>query len=470
MAEIEQILSSKSSLERAITLQEAKVTGAERKYYLAQAKALGHFLMTGKNKSKNLMFNAHTIAHLANTKRLGNISATEADAQAEVLNPLITLYALREDKGGFKASAAEVLRAEINRPDGKNGFEVMIKMHAQLQIKAKQAIFDGSPIHMMKGYTKETFNPHTEIIAATEAEGKQLELAGYKKVYDEALPRDPADPTGPARHLYVIKGQGIARHVSGFLSNTGRQSRGYAVRPDLGDVEAAEFNAESNRFQKHIRARKEQEIEDMFDTPESWSPAADKNPNFMAPVLNYKGEASDYRYLMEEDTKDDVLKRNNQIDRVMGNIAGSILDKEVSPGLNNQAIDAMKSEYDNNYLENQEAYLEVSENSADPAIAERYRLLPDDVKKHIKKVWGSSSMIVRKDVYQMAFAYRKFSLGDMFNKEKDEQNYLEQVLTWVLGQIEVEGPDGRKTLIGSAKARWLVRSENAWLSRTCLPC
>jgi hypothetical protein len=169
--------------------------------------------------------------------------------------------------------------------------------------------------------------------------------------------------------------------------------------------------------------------------------------------------------LMLETTKDAVLERRNNIERVMGNIASSIIDKSATPKLNENAVDAFKAEYDKNYYLNQEAYIVMSANSSDPVIAERYRLLPKETQAYIRKVWGRNGMIIRKDVYNISFGYRKFSLGDAFEKDKESRSFMENVLVGVLGQIEIvegKGENRKVSYIPSSKARWLVRSENAW--------
>ena len=84
----------------------------------------------------------------------------------------------------------------------------------------------------------------------------------------------------------------------------------------------------------------------MFDTPSSYDPSKQTGPNLLAPLLNDKGKVVNYRYLMQENTKDELFRRENRVDRVIGTMAASIFDKGNVVGLNNNAIDAIKAQYD----------------------------------------------------------------------------------------------------------------------------
>ena len=76
--------------------------------------------------------------------------------------------------------------------------------------------------------------------------------------------------------------------------------------------------------QKKLQARKAKSIQKMFSTLESVDPGKSSDPNYSVPVLNQvTGEATTYRYLMEEKTKDTVLQRENSLDKVMGNMKGN---------------------------------------------------------------------------------------------------------------------------------------------------
>jgi hypothetical protein len=463
MAEIDALLSDRNFLEKTIKDMEQKITGKNRRYYLAQAKALGQNLMTGKNESKHLMLNAYAIAHLSGT----GVAIEEAVANEAMVNldPLITLYALRDSSKEHRTLALDVLREEAAREDG-NGFERMISMHAFFQEQAKNTIFEGSEIQMRKGYVNETFNPHVQITAATLEMGKKLEQSGYKRLYPEEgpIPKDPDDISIDARYLYVVTGQGLGRHVTGIMSNSDMSHEGTSVDGESAIVSTGELHRGNKAINNAAKSRRESGIAELFTKDENWRPGKG-DTTYMAPILNPKGEVVNYRYLMLETTKDVVLERRNNIEKVMGNIASSIIDKSATPKLNENAVDAFKAEYDKNYYLNQEAYIVMSANSSDPVIAERYRLLPKETQAYIRKVWGRNGMIIRKDVYNISFGYRKFSLGDAFEKNKESRKFMENVLVGVLGQIEIvegKGANRKVSYIPSSKARWLVRSENAW--------
>ena len=137
------------------------------------------------------------------------------------------------------------------------------------------------------------------------------------------------------------------------------------------------------------------------------------------------GEAINYRYMMVDETKDEHLDRNDEIDHIMGTLAASSLDKRNTEEINHKTILAMKQQFDSEYALKPEAYITVSDKSPDPEIRENYRLLPESAKQAIKEIWGGNEMKVRVDLYDLSFGYRKYSLTEAINKDRGERTVVE---------------------------------------------
>lgn len=463
LAEIERILSSDTELQSAIKQLESRIQGPHRKYYLAQAKALGYFMVTGEVTSQNLMLNAHNIAFLANTSRAGQVNARQGQAVMRDLDTLISLYAVRHSDAVDRRRASDIFREEANR-ESDNGIDLILHMHRGMQDDALESLFNGSPLHMIKGYIKEIHDPHVEILAAPDSVGAQLEQAGYSAVEGGALEKDPVDPSPEDRRLYVVRDRGLSRVIPGMMSLTGRRTKGWTIHSGITSLTDDEINTRNLRINNRMNAMKNQATSELFNVSESWQPKrpAQGDRSTLVPVLGPDGRAVNYRYMMKEETKRQLLSPDQRVDKILGHMVGHALDKQLTPALNQEGIDALRAQYDREFSENPRAFIEFGEDSPDPEIRERYRLLPEETKAYIKQVWGRNGLQIRNEVYRTAFGFRKFSLGDMFEKSYEEQNPVERIFTAILGQVEVPQPDGTTKPMGSRRALRLVRAENMW--------
>lgn len=189
----------------------------------------------------------------------------------------------------------------------------------------------------------------------------------------------------------------------------------------------------------------------------------------MVPVVNPNGDIVNYRYMMDEATRDSILERNNDFEHLLGVLAGNTFDKVTSAEHNKKVVRALFEFHEMDYLLRPESYIQVGADSKDPANKEIYKLLPEETKKYIKQVWGKDYMMVRNDMMNLTFGYRKYSLSDMWNKEFANRNVAEKFFTsslelvlssyarMILGKTIQESQDYAK--IAQVAVR---RKEDAW--------
>jgi hypothetical protein len=430
-------------------------------YYLTSAKALGHQMATGKVTVTNLVTNTHNITYMAGTRDIGKVDDTVGEQVEHILDPLISLYALKYSSLEHRRAVAKVAGLESQRADKGNGFLATMLWQKKAEEDAQTNLFAQDKYHMVKGYTKDIFNPHLDLITAEARDEAMLEQAGYVEVTTQPLKNDAAD-TGPLKKLFVMNGRGLNSMQLGFLSNTGKRFMGSAAHGDLIDSDTGQPNPKSKVINKRIAYNKQRDLKAMYRNGEAFDPTKVRE-NYLVPVFNGKGEAVNYRYLMAEETKDSVLKRDNRLEHVMGHMAGSALDKAATPANNQRGIDALFAQYEDSYLEEPQAFVEVSDTSTDPEVRERYRLLPKETRDYAKQVWGSNKIMVRKDTYDLAFGYRKYSLYNAFTKPEELRTHLDRFMVWMLGEVVIRDEQGNIThKLGSQRALQLLKMENAW--------
>lgn len=420
MKEIGDLVSKEDVREKLITKLENELSDMSQKlYFIKQAKGLAHHKITGKVAFKyGQLFNAQTIAQESGQRKPSELSDAQQQKVVDVLNQLIPLYGITYAKTETKHSnhIEKVFEVENARTDGKNGIEFVMRTQAMLYNASKDNLFYKQELLMMHGFTSEILNPNTTLQFATEDEGKELEYQGY--VQAMYLNKDPMDTDQTNLSMYILKDVGMSPLVSGAISNVGSASKGTKVHNGFFNV-YSETGASNALIQNSITTRKLAGLSDVYTKDPQWDPRNEEYASNLAPILNADGEFANWRYLMQENHKDIYLDRDNSFNKVLGTMAGSIYDKSSSAELNVAGFTALKEQYDLEYVKEGKTagYVLVGKNSTDPELKEIWNILPRDTKEDAMRIWGKEGIWMRRDLVDIMFGYRKYSLANIFDKE-----------------------------------------------------
>jgi len=453
MDELIQLVRNPKTLATAIQKYEALVYGSGKQshYWIRGAKDMGYYMATNINRNENLMMNARNLAEMYGTSKANTLSKTKVDEVTEHLDQLISLYAIQHTPTADKKTGAAVMTRENQRGD-QSGVEMVMRLHKKLKDDAKKALFSDESVHFVKGYTWEITNPYREVVMADGVDAENLIAMGATK--GPLLERDPIDPDQVKKTLFVIEDGGKKSWVTGVFSNTGKGTSGSLLHGGLSRADNAGFTSTANTATNATVAGKlSKGIENMFLPDSGYNPSTQTNKR-MVPLLNERGSVVNYRYMMEASVRDaeNILGRNNKMDEVLGAMSANLVDKMNTERSNSEAIKALHDQYKADGHSNPERYLKVSADSNDPTIREAYRLLPDDTRKEIVSEWGSSSLMVPVDQYNMFFGYRKKSLTDGFSKDPDERKMREELFITVM-----------EAFMGKKAALRIRRAENVWM-------
>lgn len=427
MNELNMLVQNDAALDRAIRNFESQLAGSKyRHFYTKQAKLLAYHMVSGDVRADLVLFNAGNIARLYETPYASRVTEDEAAANEKIIDPLVSLYAMKYTRKGYKVRLRRIFKEEIARTDGGNGMELVMKMHKHLLEESKDRLFSDAPALFMKGYVPEIYNPYKSAVVATAEEGAALVEQGWVKG-DPLIP-DDNDPNQAEKHIYTLRDGGLARRVSGTISNTGIKARGSAMHN--GNISPVSSEGQYNRDQMNeLSASKRNAIVDMFKADPDFNPEeANKGKQFMVPVLNAQGKAANYRYMMKQRTKDRVLERDNRFEHILGTMASSIYDKQQTKQQNRKVIEALHAQYKAEYGEKAKSYVVVSPISQDPEMREIYNVLPDATKEAIREIWGKDEMMVRADLLDINFGYRKLSWADAWGKDATERGLLDEMV------------------------------------------
>lgn len=231
------------------------------------------------------------------------------------------------------------------------------------------------------------------------------------------------------------------------------------------------------------QARFDQKLGSKINTDPNWDPSQETK-NYTAPLYNENGKVVNWRYMMNKQTKDDLLQRNNSFDRVLGVLGGTVFSKPKIKEQNRAVLEALKEIYKDDYALNAESYIEVGPKSNDPELRSFWERLPDQTKEDVRTVWGSDGIKLTTDSLDVVFGYRKLSLADPIRQsqknkakleaggalsEADKQSLIAQnfVLSveWALStyaRIKLGKSQEEAERYAKRAAAYVTRSERAW--------
>lgn len=411
---IEKLLNSADEVDAEVARLEGLITNET---HIVRAKDLAHYMTSGE---VNLMLakNALSIA-----RDVGLPTVLEEDMVSEEavsnIDMLVSLYAIQYMKSSHLQTLQKLFKQEGERTDG-NGLAALMKYHQAIEQEAKDTLFEGNSVSIIKGYTPEITNPHREIKIVTLAtDAKHLEAMGYQ--LHSILSADPNDVNHAKRMVYFTEEPSTQRFVTGAMSLTADSSKGTSIIDGSSLSVKDKFIALKNITTRSATKLKAKSAKD-------YDPTAVRNRG-ISPTYSNLGSIQDFRYEMTHATRDGLLQRNNNFAEIMGTYAGSNFDKASTPKHNETVIDALYKDYKENYLKDPRAYVMIGKDATDPKAVEMYAMLPYKTRKYIDKVWGKREpMWVRNDALLATFGTNKYSIGEAFEKNPDTRNLVETTI------------------------------------------
>lgn len=459
---IQKMLEDPKALQKAIDDEVAQLSQhPEVHYWNVQASGLAWMKVTGWAGVARQNLNAHNMAHLYGT---GNPAPLYASQVIPNLERLIALYGLQHAQEQRKDEVAAVVAVmKIEAAQGaQNGIRDTLDLDAHFSKDAKEKLFKDSEALYIHGWMPEVHNPHVEFeIARSDVEAKMLADRGY--VLKTKVPVDKNDPDKRPVMLYVIKGAGLPRRNSGAFSFTGTNAKGTAKHNQYYNP-LSSTGVDNMISMNSIHSAERAEVQRQFLPNQGFKPGFE---NRLVPSLNAQGKMVDYRYMMKESLRDDLLERNNDFAHLIGVKAATTFDKVKSREQNKQLAEALHQIYKEDFGNNPSRFVQIGTKSADPEMREIWDLLPSNTKQDINKVWGSKGMWVPKEMVLPLFGYRKYTLSSIFdkdNKTKPEELFTE-FSTWLVGQYALHRKGLRGQDVEDYKKRTEVivrRTEDMW--------
>jgi len=351
---------------------------------------------------------------------------------------------------------------EENRRGKESGVRYVLALHERLKAEALETLFDGEPGLFMKGYTREIYNPYTEVKPADPLEGEELKKSGWEPL-PKYLVKDSADPDQTTnQQLYVRKWGGLQHYVSGSVSLTGTRNKGTAINGGEFDESTDSLHEKNQQENQRITAQHNRKLQELESLGRSFDPDT-VSDNYLVPIRNAYGEPKGYRYFMTESNKDTILERNNRVEDVMAAMGSHMFDKATTEQQNREVMESLQAFEEAEYNKNPDAFIEVSPDSKDKRARETWHLLPPKTKQVIRELYGTAPVRVHVEMMDMVFGYRKYSAQGMFDKAAVQRNAVEHFMVWLLGSIFRDNASFRVRQIGNVWGSLVQMVKDNWV-------
>lgn len=360
-----------------------------KNYYQGQSMTLAKYMQTGKGDI-TLLKNAYNIAHRAND------ALTKTDTidpeTIQMIDKLVSLMALQSTSKTYKNNVYRLMQQGDNITNGIG--TIMMNLKAAKEEATDLFGNEGEQYLYNKGYYKEVYPRNSENLVAPTADKAKLEADGYKLV--QVL--KPHELHGRTKEMgfYVSEMNLRPRMERGALRITNKTHKGFSIIESY-NVELDDFLDPHNR--SLAKSAAERDIA-KFRTEMAKVIAAKKEGNFeienednlhVHPMINGKGEITNFNYEMSKDKKVSLLGAStNPIDLIAATRA-SIIDKKLTAPLNEQIINliqtnekANKPNYANVGADLQ-LYAFIGPDVANKEHREMWRLLPKEVRYKLEK-------------------------------------------------------------------------------------
>ena len=376
-------------------------------HYVKQSEGLGVMMATGVTRTSMLRMNAYMIANskgiVSDTKMPKDLVAMEA-----LIDELATLYAVDNTAQYVNIHTADIIDREIKADPKNNGAVVFMAQAISAKKDSLERNFKNDKTHTVKGFIKSITNPNISVKVALLSEEEKMRKMGYKLV--SSIPTDSiSDPSKGQKALYTSDFVTLQDYNRGIISTTGMKAAGTLLSQMLTATSGESYNYVSSKLAiKNAVAANIKEYAKHVNNPDYKT-----TDNVMVPVFDTYQNIVDFRYMMTDHTKVNVLKQDMRANFVLSAAVGSMEDKVQTSLVNEEALRLMKADADENFLKRSDEFVKIGLKSGKAKHRELYSLLPAETRKMIVKIFGTDSIVIDEKYIDVLFGQRSLSIANL---------------------------------------------------------
>lgn len=373
-------------------------------WYISQARSLGVYMATGKAHVGMAGFSPEAIV-----RGFGTIERFERNATLEALiEDLATFTAVHYTPLEYKKAVAPLIAAE------RKGVQVITDMYDNFKLLSKERSFKNNTSHMVLGYGKEIFDSTIGIQIATVAQEAEMSAKGYTLRF-KVTPKN-GDTYSEPMAVYTTDTWGKNERQKGAVALGKLHAKGMLMS-ELKRIEDPVAAINQARFGRDF-AKVQLEANRIHDSMRKGTFDVDSVSFGMAPLLSNTGTVTDYRYVMPNEAKEDLLNQDLRISEVLSRSIADIEYHERTDAMNAQVLDFikknMKANWDSGEVgkDGYTTYTLIGPNVQKEKYKELYAMLPETFKEYIQ-ARPDKTMAIPTEALNLIFGYQHIKLTDI---------------------------------------------------------
>lgn len=406
-ATVRKILTDEDTLDKFIAEAKRALRDLDPTHYnwhSNQAAGLGIYMAKHQGTPAQ-NFNAENIVkgiHSAHSKQANKNTVKAVDE-------LATLVAIKYSDVGARNTTAALMKKDWT------GVQHVADVVKGFSANSNETVFKGKKTNKIKGYSREIYDDSIIVETALLEEREAMEAQGF--TFRGKLSARIGDGSRKPMALYVTDSISRPERLRGGIRLNQLRSKGTTVS-------SAAYKQGEGFSNSVIRERSKRDINELqriatVDAKKMESGEFTfKDSMFgVSPIINEDGKVVDYRYMMDKETKTNILKPDRRISEVMGRSFGSLLDKEMSAAHNAIVLETMKKDMARSWESGSKGkdgltdFTLVGPNVADPEMRKMYYMLPREFHEFINSR-EDKTLAVRTSLKNAYFGYTQLSITD----------------------------------------------------------
>lgn len=389
-------------------------------FILNQSEGLGWMMVHNTSGLENQAPSAQAIIDTAQAFNGKSIDAS----LVQVVDDLASLWAIKHLDKDTRSSISDLITSE------GAALQKVSNLVNQTRSEEASKALKGADKLALKGSTAAIDNPNKSLVIAPLSKKSEMANNGY--VMGNAIEKASYDTNTEPMHYFYADNVAKPSWISGIMST---------VRQTLGGVNVAAGKTVNGL---RIEAYSEPDVVNSiaangstgFNNQFNGRVKPDAKVNHPIPVFDLHGKIVGYEYTVGKAERKARLDSDTDFANVLGTWRGRVFEEMVGKEINRELVNLMHNDYveDVNKFHIR-SHVVIDPKSKDPYIQEIYRMIPPEMKEHIRDVFPDGKLRVRRNVLDNALGMREWSVNEVLNKSPAERNGFEAALAYTTKAI-----------------------------------
>lgn len=362
-------------------IEVAKAEGGLKPETVKAAQALGVMIVANEANTHNGFLNASQIARVVEKVVISEV--------VEKIDRLASLYALKTVSEVDRKLAVKAIK------ENEKGVQAAMNMYYSHQDDLVKVAYAGDKSLLSKGSKQDHYVDKKKYYLVDVEEMKDL----TKKTKMVNIGKHDELSRIARKEMFVVVGDEIeGQYTEGLMSMVQLKSEGDSLN----------------------RILKEQGFSDdeiLSVIKEEASRVETGYGKYLVPDRDYLGEIRDYRFRIDQKTKEKYLGMDNDLVHTVSHTVANLTHKDEAIVSNRAAIDHLVKFYEKYKNETGMKFIKIDKNSEDKEKL-YWDIMPGYLKKELKRLTGNEELMIEQSMMVDFFGYRDASLANVTKNKR----------------------------------------------------